>query len=42
MEFIYQREPNLDNKINLTIKISGKLMQERKDLLVEMNIFYQA
>ena len=44
MEFIYQKESNLDKENNFTIEISEKKkqMQKRKNLLVEMNIFYQA
>ena len=40
MEFIYQKESNLDNENNFKIEISEKkIMQKMKKLLEEMNIF---
>ena len=40
---MYQRESNLDEENNFTTEIlKKKAMQKREDLLVEMNIFYQA
>ena len=42
MDFIYQKESNLDEENNFTIEIFEKTTQKRKNLLVEMNNFYQA
>ena len=42
---MYQKELNLGKENSFTIEISEKSvekMQKRKNLLVEMNIFYQA
>ena len=45
MEFIYQKESNLDKGNNFKIEISEKNIVEKEKFIggdVEMNIFYQA
>ena len=44
MEFIYQKDSNLDKENSFTIGISEKnnVQKVKMNLLVKMNIFYQA